>query len=242
MQNEHEDTVIVEDVPVSYPASYTNGHSPAVTTLVPGPLRAAVPWARFYKRMMDLVLVTVTGVVWVPLLAILAVWIKLDSRGAVFFTQDRPGRRGKHFRIFKFRTMLDGAGDMFDALTPEQKDEFERYGKIQDDPRVTRIGKWLRRFSLDELPQLLNVFRGDMSLVGPRPYLQEQLPQLAHTDVIFEVRPGLTGLWQISGRSLLPLEKRIDLDVSYVRDWTPWMDLKIILKTVKVVVKSTGAF
>ncbi len=244
MQDRNEDTIILEEATASYPI-YSNGFVEHPTTeVVPdsASLRALAPGARAFKRGLDLFLVTVTGVVWLPLMALIALAIRIGSRGGVFFIQERPGRGLKDFKIYKFRTMHCDASHLFENLTPAQQEEFRQYGKIQDDPRVTPIGKWLRRFSLDELPQLLNVIKGEMSLVGPRPYLTEQLPYLHHTDIIFGARPGLTGLWQISGRSLLPLESRIDLDVHYVRDWTVGMDLKILAKTIVVVLKSTGAF
>jgi lipopolysaccharide/colanic/teichoic acid biosynthesis glycosyltransferase len=129
------------------------------------------------------------------------------------------------------------------SLSPEFLEEFWRYGKIRNDPRITRVGYWLRKYSLDELPQIINVLRGEMSLVGPRPYLFSQLKQLGlYSNEIFSVKPGLTGLWQISGRSEVTTEERVSMDTYYIRNWSIWMDLYILARTVWVVLTRKGAY
>lgn len=198
--------------------------------------------ARAFKRLFDLTLIVVGGVLLFPLLLLIALWIRLDSKGPALFTQERPGLHGRHFRIYKFRTMYCDAAARFDELPEALKQEFYRYGKIKNDPRVTRAGRFLRRTSLDELPQLLNVLHGTMSLIGPRAYLVEQIDQLASTDIVFQVKPGVSGLWQVSGRSDVSMKQRLRLDEIYVQEWSPMMDMRILWQTVGVVVRNEGAY
>jgi len=205
-------------------------------------LRAVSLQARISKRCLDIIAALVLGILAIPLIVVIAIWVKLDSPGNVFFSQMRPGRYGKRFKIYKFRTMHIDAEQRFARLSPELRAEFEQYGKIKNDPRITRAGYWLRRLSLDELPQLWNVLIGDMNLVGPRAYLLEQLPQITNPDIVFQVKPGLTGLWQVSGRSSIPFERRLKLDAYYIRKWSLKMDLNILLRTFSVVLKGTGAY
>lgn len=205
-------------------------------------LRAISLQARASKRCFDIAAALVLGVLAIPLIVAIAIWVKLDSPGDVFFSQIRPGRHGKRFKIYKFRSMHVDAERRFAQLSPEMRAEFELYGKIKDDPRITRAGYWLRRLSLDELPQLWNVLIGDMNLVGPRAYLLDQLPQITNPEIVFQVKPGLTGLWQVSGRSSIPFERRLKLDAYYVRRWSITMDLNILVKTFSVVLKGTGAY
>jgi len=204
------------------------------------------PWARRAKRGFDLLAVAVGGLLLSPILLTLFVLIKLDSPGGALFVQERPGQDGTMFRIFKFRTMYTEAEQRFEQLmleNPLAAKEFEKYGKLRDDPRVTRVGKWLRKFSLDELPQLWNVLRGEMSLVGPRPYLVSQARQIERAaGVISRVPPGITGLWQVSGRSEIGLEQRIDLDKYYVQNWSIWVDLVILARTMMIVFLRRGAY
>lgn len=191
------------------------------------------------KRLLDLALTLAGGAVAFPLMAVLALLIRLDSPGPVLFTQRRPGRGGRFFTIYKFRTMHVRPV----TLSPQQQEEFEKYGKIRNDPRVTRVGQWLRRTSLDELPQLFNVLKGDMSLVGPRAYLEEQIGDLGDDrELIFQATPGVTGLWQISGRSETTLEQRLALDALYVRSWSIWLDLSILLQTSFAILGGKGAY
>jgi lipopolysaccharide/colanic/teichoic acid biosynthesis glycosyltransferase len=205
-------------------------------------LRAVSLQARASKRCFDVAAALVLGLLALPLIVAIALWIRLDSPGGAFFSQIRPGRYGKRFRIYKFRTMHVDAEQRFARLSPEMRAEFDLYGKIKDDPRITRAGYWLRRLSLDELPQLWNVLSGDMNMVGPRAYLVDQLSQITNPDIVFQVKPGLTGLWQVNGRSSIPFDRRLKLDAYYIRRWSIALDVSIIFRTFSVVLKGTGAY
>jgi lipopolysaccharide/colanic/teichoic acid biosynthesis glycosyltransferase len=195
------------------------------------------------KRSLDL-LATLAGMsVFGPLMILIALLIRLDTRGPAMFLQKRPGQKGKPFRILKFRTMVVGAARMRKSLNAESQQELETFGKIRRDPRVTRVGALLRRTSLDELPQLINVLRGEMSLVGPRPHLMFQRAWLvAHEGDALRAVPGLTGIWQISGRSSIPFEMRCAMDAYYAQVASLWLDLYILARTVTVVLKGKGAY
>ncbi|ADR37611.1 Undecaprenyl-phosphate galactose phosphotransferase, WbaP [Oceanithermus profundus DSM 14977] len=201
---------------------------------------------RLTKRMVDLVLTLVGGLLVLPLIVLIAILIKLDSRGPVFYFQDRLGKDGRVFKAVKFRSMYgDGETRLARLLeeNPHLKEEYEIYHKLRDDPRVTRIGRILRKLSLDELPQLWNVLRGEMSLVGPRAYLPRELPKMNGSErIILKVLPGITGLWQVSGRSEIPFPQRLEIDAYYVRNWSVWLDLYILARTVWVVLFSRGAY
>ena len=164
---------------------------------------------------------------------------------AVFYKQKRLGQDGVRFTAFKFRTMYgDGEQRLKEMLDrdPALRAEYEEFHKLTRDPRVTRIGRMLRRYSLDELPQIWSVFVGDMSLVGPRPYLEREIPEMnGHEAIILRVRPGLTGIWQVTDRNSSSFENRVLLDVEYVRSWSPWLDLYVLARTVPVVVGGTGS-
>ena len=182
-----------------------------------------------------------------PLMLLIALSIKLDSRGPVFFVQRRLGKNGRPFSMLKFRTMVINADKILEqhlASHPEARKQWELYKKIKGfDPRLTRVGRIIRRFSLDELPQLFNVLKGEMNLVGPRPYLEEEITGLdSFFRTISKFRPGITGLWQISGRSDLPLEKRMILDEYYLRNWSLWLDFMILVRTIKAVISGQGAY
>jgi len=175
------------------------------------------------------------------------VFIKLDSRGVAFFSQERIGKHGKTFKCFKFRTMYANAEEKLTDLLEtdsEAKKEWEKYRKLRNDPRITRAGKLLRNTSLDELPQIINVLKGEMSLVGPRPVTQEEIDTYYKNDakLCFSVAPGITGLWQASGRSNNSYDYRIFLDSWYVRNWNLWLDIVILFKTVRVVIRREGAW
>ena len=182
-----------------------------------------------------------------PVLAVIAVAIKLDSRGPVFFRQARLGRRMEEFTVMKFRTMkFDASPELHRAyiakLAAGQADEDE-LKKLTKDPRVTRVGALLRRTSLDELPQLINVLRGDMSLVGPRPLPERDFARLEEWHKKrYLVMPGMTGLWQVSGRSELDFDELVRLDFLYLERWSVFLDLSILLKTVPAVLMRKGAF
>jgi exopolysaccharide biosynthesis polyprenyl glycosylphosphotransferase len=194
------------------------------------------------KRTFDLVVGGLAAVVLLPLFLLIALTIAATSRGPVIYRQERVGRRGQRFPMYKFRTMVMGADAMVDQLRPQNQAGGPLF-KIRDDPRVTGIGRWIRRWSLDELPQLWNVLRGDMSLVGPRPPLPEEVKAYRdwHLDRL-EVRPGLTGLWQVSGRSDLSFDDYVRLDLFYIENWSLAYDLFIIAKTVPVLLTSRGAY
>lgn len=161
--------------------------------------------------------------------------------------QERIGKDGKPFKCIKFRTMYrDADKRLKDILEADEKarEEWEKYFKLKEDPRVTKVGKFLRRTSLDELPQVFNVLKGDMSFIGPRPVVKKEIEQYYRdkAQYYYEVRPGITGLWQVSGRNELDYERRVRLDVWYVLNWSLWLDLIILLKTVKVVFSGKGAY
>ncbi|MGI3784466.1 MAG: sugar transferase, partial [Janthinobacterium lividum] len=199
-------------------------------------------WRRFVKRATDLVLTSMFMVVFAPLFIAIAIAIKLDGGGPVFYSQLRVGLDGSTFRMWKFRSMHVDA----DRLIAELRQQNPGIGllfKMHDDPRITRVGKLLRKFSLDELPQLFNVLNGSMSLVGPRPPLQVEVDGYEHgARRRLLVAPGLTGLWQVSGRSLLSWDESIRLDLRYVENWTLTLDLLILWRTLFAVLTRRGAF
>ncbi len=200
---------------------------------------------RFAKRLMD-VLLTVIGVVCVlPVLVAIALLIKFDSKGSPFYTQRRLGQDGVRFRALKFRTMHTDAHERLTDLLAndaELRAEYEQFHKLSKDPRITRVGRFLRKYSLDELPQLWNVLKGEMSLVGPRPYLEKEIPEMQQKEaIVLRVRPGLTGIWQVTTRNESTFEERVNLDVEYVRNWSPWLDIYIIARTFTVVIGGTGS-
>jgi exopolysaccharide biosynthesis polyprenyl glycosylphosphotransferase len=202
---------------------------------------------RFFKRAMDIAASLFGLIVLAPLFVYIAVRIRRDSPGPAMFRQGRPGLNGKSFKMVKFRTMYvrpgeDSDGEAVSLGDPALTEEFERNFKLRSDPRITPTGQWLRRSSLDELPQLWNVLLGQMSLVGPRPLLPaqaEQWPTGAASTLT--VKPGMTGYWQINGRSNADYAERIRLEQSYVANYSPWLDISILAKTVGVIISSRGA-
>ena len=203
------------------------------------------PWAQRAKRALDLFGVVVGGLLISPLLLLIVTLIKLDSRGPTFYKQLRLGAGGKYFYCWKFRTMRAEADRLLTELLqndPKLRTDWERNHKLHDDPRITRIGRLLRRTSLDELPQLWNVLRGEMSLVGPRPIVNTETSKYkAAYELYRRVRPGMTGLWQVSGRNAISYEERIEKDVYYVRNWSVWVDFIILARTVGAVIRGHGA-
>ncbi len=199
-------------------------------------------WERLIKRAMDLLIASVALIVFLPLMLIIALAIKLDSPGPVLFKQVRVGKGGQEFVIYKFRSMRWGAEEEQERLRELSEVDGPIF-KIKNDPRCTRVGRIIRRFSLDELPQLYNVLRGEMSLVGPRPPLPSEVAQYKewHKKRL-TVPPGMTGLWQVSGRSLLSFDEMVLLDLYYIENWTPLLDLKILLRTIPKVIMSEGAY
>ena len=176
------------------------------------------------------------------LMALIALAVKMDTPGPVLFRQDRVGQGGKPFTLYKFRSMKIGAEDQKDLLRDLNEADGPIF-KIKDDPRVTRVGRGLRRLSLDELPQFYNVLRGDMSIVGPRPPLSEEVAQYQTWHMRrLDVAPGITGLWQVSGRSELPFDEMALLDIYYAEQWSPALDLKILLRTIPTILFGDGAY
>ena len=202
---------------------------------------------RAVKRTFDLVLGSIFLLISTPLMLLIALVIKLESRGSVFYNSKRIGQQGKTFRCHKFRSMYTHADEIlaeYLASSSQAQQEWEQYRKLKSaDPRLTKAGKFLRRFSLDELPQLINVVIGEMSLVGPRPYLPDEKELMGDWyDDITVAKPGLTGLWQVSGRNLIGFEGRMKLGAWYVKNWSLWLDIVIMLRTLRVVLKGEGAY
>lgn len=197
---------------------------------------------RFIKRSFDILASGLALTLLSPLMLLLCLLVRLDSRGPAIFVHKRYGKNGKVLNMYKFRTMYANAQDMIKDFTPEQKKEWEENFKLVDDPRITPVGKILRKTSLDELPQLLNIFRGDMSLVGPRPVVAEELEKYGmYRDRFLSMTPGLTGYWQAYARSDCSYEKRMEMELQYVQEANLWWDIKILFATVSAVVKGKGA-
>jgi lipopolysaccharide/colanic/teichoic acid biosynthesis glycosyltransferase len=194
------------------------------------------------KRVLDLAIATGLLLVTLPLMVLIATAIKLDSSGPVFYLRRVVGVGGKPFRAFKFRTMYVDADERL-ARDPELRSQFEENFKLKDDPRITRIGRILRSTSLDELPQLVNVLRGQMSLVGPRMITEpERLLYGKWRMNLATVKPGITGLWQVSGRSDLSYDDRVRLDMQYIRNYSIWFDFHILWQTIPAVLRRRGAY
>ena len=201
---------------------------------------------RLLKAGLEVALVLVLLPLLMPLIGLISLAIRLESKGPVFYGQQRIGQGGKRFTICKFRTMVQNADEVLAKTLEQDEDlsrEWESTHKLKHDPRVTRVGRFLRKTSLDELPQLFNVLRGQMSLVGPRPIIDAELPRYAEDFELYQqVRPGVTGIWQISGRNDLPYEQRVRMDAYYVRNWSVWLDLHLLCRTVLAVLTGRGAY
>ena len=174
------------------------------------------------------------------------VLVKLDSNGAIFFKQKRLGKNGKRFSCYKYRTMYANGDKLLEEYLRNNPNEIEYYNiyhKYKNDPRITRIGRFLRATSLDEFPQFFNILRGDMNLIGPRPYMINERSKIGkiNEDTILKVKPGITGLWQVSGRNNLTFKQRVELDKWYIQNWSLWMDFVVFMKTIKVVLSKVGA-
>ncbi|HEY9633795.1 MAG TPA: sugar transferase [Coleofasciculaceae cyanobacterium] len=202
----------------------------------------------FAKRLFDVMFSLLVLILFFPVYLLLAILIAISSPGPIFYVQERVGKDYKPFGCLKFRTMVENADDMLIDMmsrSPHLREEFEDNFKLKKDPRITGIGKFLRFTSLDEFPQFWNVLKGDMSVVGPRPLVPEELPKYGHhMDRILTIRPGITGLWQVSGRNDIPYPLRVQMDVYYVNYRNFWLDLWIIVKTIGVIVvpKNNGAY
>ena len=197
---------------------------------------------RLIKRIFDFILSLIGIAIMSPLFLIISIMIKCDTKGPVFFKQRRIGLNGKPLYIYKFRTMVTNAEELIASCSPEQKKEWEESYKLKDDPRITRVGKILRKTSLDELPQLINIIKGEMSIIGPRPVVEEELSWYGNdVDLVLSVKPGLTGWWAVNGRSEVPYPKRCDLELYYVKNASLALDVRILLGTLKVVFSQRGA-
>jgi exopolysaccharide biosynthesis polyprenyl glycosylphosphotransferase len=194
------------------------------------------------KRAFDIAFTTVAMIAVAPLFALAALAVRLSGPGPIFYVSERIGLKGTTFKMLKFRSMVDGADAGAPAMIAADGTS-PMFWKAKDDPRVTRVGKVLRKYSIDELPQFLNVLRGDMSVVGPRPQVRREVDSYDYlVRRRLTVKPGLTGLWQISGRSDLQTEDAVRLDLSYIENWSPIKDLVIIAKTIKTVLHGDGAY
>jgi exopolysaccharide biosynthesis polyprenyl glycosylphosphotransferase len=233
------DVQIVPDLFGCKPARYEVGRlgELPVICLHQEPLPAT---GLFLKRIVDVIGASAACLLLMPLLAVIAALIKLDSPGPVFYAAQRAGKKGRPFRCYKFRTMVSDADDLKDSLRRENQ-RSGPFFKITGDPRITRIGRLLRRYSLDELPQLWNVLKGEMSLVGPRPHPLDDFAayEIEHLSRL-DVTPGITGLWQVTARRDPSFQRGIDLDRQYIRTWNLGMDLRILCKTVLAVVQGSG--
>ena len=202
---------------------------------------------RLFKRLFDLVLTIGGGLCILPILILLTLLVRMDSKGSAFYNAARIGKHGKSFKCYKFRSMYQDSDRILQeylAKNPDAKAEWDTYAKLRGyDPRVTKVGNWMRKYSLDELPQLWNVIKGDMSLVGPRPYLPREKEDIGKdlTTICLTV-PGITGYWQVSGRNEITFSGRVNMDVWYVQNWSIWIDLMYLFKTVKVVFCGHGAY
>jgi Undecaprenyl-phosphate galactose phosphotransferase WbaP len=203
-------------------------------------------WNLGIKRILDLTLVIAGGLVILPLLLIIALLIKINSPGPAIYKHTRIGRNGKPFRVYKFRSMVLDAEERLSSLLaadPQARQEWEAGHKLKNDPRITGIGKLLRQTSLDEFPQLLNILKGEMSLVGPRPIVEGEIKKYGEDfGRIFSVKPGMTGLWQVSGRSDTDYGERVALDTYYLQSWSVWLDFWVLYKTIGVVLRGKGAY
>ncbi len=197
-------------------------------------------------RVLDVFLVLLASPNFILIILVIAILIALESKGGVFYSQIRIGKGGQKFRAYKFRTMVQNADHLLQnylGKSPELMAEWLANHKLKRDPRVTRVGGFLRKFSLDELPQLWNIFIGDMSLIGPRPIVEEEIEKYGECFELYkQARPGLTGLWQVSGRSDTSYERRVELDEYYLLNWSFKLDIQILLKTVLVVLRRNGAY
>ncbi len=197
----------------------------------------------FLKRVFDIIIVLILMVFFMPLMLLTAILIKLESPGPVLFRQMRVGKNGRHFAFYKFRSMRVDAEQIRKKLEAQNESIDGVIFKMKKDPRITRIGRFIRKFSIDELPQLFNVFIGDMSLVGPRPPLPQEVAEYTLEErKRLHVKPGITCIWQVSGRSDIPFKEQVELDRQYIHSHNLWRDLLILLKTIPAVLTGRGAY
>ena len=197
---------------------------------------------KFFKRFFDVVCSAIALILLSPVFLIISILIRLESKGPIFFVHKRIGKNGKTIGIYKFRTMVPNAEELIKSFTPEQMKEFKENFKLENDPRITKVGKILRKTSLDELPQLINILKGDLSIVGPRPVIQDEVEKYGNNkDKFLSVTPGLTGYWAANGRSTTTYPQRMTMELYYVDNISWKLDMKIIFKTFVSVIKKEGA-
>ena len=195
-----------------------------------------------FKRIMDFIISLIALVTLSPILLIISLIIKLDSDGPVIYKNYRLGKNGKVIGVYKFRTMVKNADEVFRNFTKEQKEEYEKFFKLENDPRITRIGDFLRKTSLDELPQILNILKGEVSIIGPRPVVLDEIKKFGNLkDKYLSVLPGLTGWWACNGRSSTTYEERINLEMYYIDNQSLKLDIECFFKTILAVFKRNGA-
>ena len=197
---------------------------------------------KYIKSFIDIVLSFIVLVLLSPVFLIIAICIKIESKGPVFFVHKRVGKNGKMIGIYKFRSMVANAEELIKQFTPEQMKEFKENFKLENDPRITKVGSFLRKTSLDELPQLVNILKGDLSIIGPRPVIGEELEKYGiNKEKFLSVTPGLTGYWAANGRSCTSYEKRMEMELYYIDNLSWKMDIKVFFKTILSVIKREGA-
>ena len=194
------------------------------------------------KRLIDIIGSLIGIILLSPIYIIIAILIKFDSPGKIVFGHTRKGKGGKDIKVYKFRTMYSNANEIFESFTSEQKEEYYKNFKLDNDPRVTKLGGFLRKTSLDELPQLFNILKGDMSIVGPRPVIEREISKYGDkAEKLFSVVPGLAGYWQANGRSDTTYEERVEMDMYYIDNMSFYLDVKILFQTAISVLKGEGA-
>lgn len=199
-------------------------------------------YSKYIKRVCDIIISFIGLIILSPLFLIIGILIKIESKGPVFFLHERVGKNGKSIKIYKFRTMVKNAEELFQKFSLEQINEFERNFKLQNDPRVTKMGRMLRKSSIDELPQLLNILKGELSLIGPRPVIKEELEKYKNNKEKFlSITPGLTGNWAANGRSCTSYKERMNMELYYIDNISFKLDTKIFFKTLQTVLKREGA-
>lgn len=194
------------------------------------------------KRVIDVIFASIALILLSPVFAIIAIAIKIDSKGPVFFAHKRIGKNGNIIKLYKFRSMVINAEELIKSFTPEQMREYKEDYKLTNDPRITKVGKFLRKTSLDELPQLINIINGDLSIIGPRPLVADELEKYGvNKDKFLSVTPGLTGYWAANGRSNTTYEQRMEMELYYIDNLSLKMDIKVFFKTILSVLKKEGA-
>lgn len=194
------------------------------------------------KRLIDIIGSLIGIILLSPIYIIIAILIKFDSPGKIVFGHTRKGKGGKDIKVYKFRTMYSNANEIFESFTSEQKEEYYKNFKLDNDPRVTKLGVFLRKTSLDELPQLFNILKGDMTIIGPRPIVEKEISKYGNkAEKLFSVVPGLAGYWQANGRSDTTYEERVEMDMYYIDNMSFYLDVKILFQTAISVLKGEGA-